>query len=73
MKILQNLKNTVIQALNIPVVIHSFFVPKYTQDWIDNKEQQCWEIKCYKNGKYTHTVNMHYFTEKQIERFKNCV
>lgn len=56
MKILQKLKNIV--------------KPIYTQEWNDNKEQQYWEIKCFKNGKYTHTVNMYYFTEKQIERLE---
>ena len=43
-----------------------------TQIYTNNKEQRCLEIKCYKNEKYTHTVYMHYLTEKQIELFKNC-
>lgn len=62
-----------LKTLRLYFVIRSFFVANYTQEWVDNKEQQCWEIKCYKNGKYTHTVNMYYFTKEQIERFKNCV
>jgi len=51
--------------------IRSIFVPIFTQEWIDNTEKQYWEIKCYKNGKYTHTVNMHYFTNEQIDKLKN--
>ena len=45
------------------------FKPKYTQTISNDEQNQCYVYKCYKNGKYTHTVNMHYFTAAQIDNF----
>lgn len=59
-----------VNLINMLHKIINFFIPKYTQDWSDNTEKQCYEIQCYKNGKYTHTVNMYYFTKEEIENFK---
>ena len=67
-KIINKLRSTIFCRF-----IRRFFVTKYTQEWTNNKETQCYEIKCYMNGKYTHTVSMHYFTKEQISRIENCV
>lgn len=58
-----------LKALRICAVISSRFYPVYTQEQINHSDKQELEVKCYKNGKYTHTVTMHYFTEEQIKRF----
>lgn len=50
--------------------IKNWFYPVYTQESIDHPDRQICEMKCYKNGKYTHTVNMHYFTQEQVERLQ---
>ena len=47
------------------------FKPVYTQVVTDVPDEQYYEYKCYKNDKYTHTVNMHYFTTEQINKFKD--
>ena len=47
----------------------NYFSPKYTQTISDNIIEKCYEYKCYKNGKYTHTCKMHYFTKEQIDEF----
>lgn len=52
--------------------IKNRFYPVYTQEKINHPDKQELELKCYKNGKYTHTVVIHYFTEDQIRRFKDC-
>lgn len=48
----------------------SLFKDNYTQEISIDTENQCYVYKCYKNGRYTHTVNMHYFTTKQIQNFQ---
>lgn len=47
----------------------NLFKTKYTQTISIDNENQCYVYKCYENGKYTHTVNMHYFTKEQIDEF----
>ena len=63
--IIKNLKNS---SLFLKMI--NSFKNKYTQEYIDNEKEHYWEVKCYKNGKYTHTVNIHYFTKEQIEQFQ---
>jgi len=46
------------------------FKPEYTQVVNDVPDEQYYEYKCYKNGKYTHSVNIHYFTKEQILEFR---
>jgi hypothetical protein len=49
------------------------FPPKFTHDeWVNNESERCYECRCYKDGKFTHTVKMHYFSPEQIERLRNC-
>jgi hypothetical protein len=62
-----------LKALRIYAVISSRFYPVYTQEQIDHPDKQELEVKCFKNGKYTHTVTFHYFTEEQIKRFHDCL
>lgn len=69
MKTIQYFKLLIQPILNISILIFIIFIPNYTKEYSDNVEQQYWEIKCYKNGKYTHSVSMYYFTKKQIEIF----
>ncbi len=46
--------------------IKALFYPVYTQEEINHPEKHELEVKCYKNGKYTHTVTIHYL------RFNDC-
>lgn len=50
--------------------IISLFKDNYTQEISIDTENQCYVYKCYKNGKYTHTVNMYYYTKNQIKDFQ---
>jgi hypothetical protein len=61
-----------LKALRIYAVISSRFYPVYTQEQISHPEKQELEVKCYINGKYTHTVTLYYFTDEQIKRFHDC-
>lgn len=45
------------------------FKDKYTQVVSIDETEQCYLYNCYKNGKYTHTVKMHYYTEEQLNEF----
>lgn len=51
--------------------LYKYLYPIYTQEYTDHPTEQFKEIKCYKNGEYTHTVNLHYFTNEEIEKFQN--
>ncbi len=48
----------------------SLFKDKYTQEISIDKENKCYVYKFYKNGKYMHTINLRYYTEKQIQDFQ---
>jgi hypothetical protein len=61
-----------LKTLRIYAVISSRFYPVYTQEQINHPEKQELEVKCYRNGKYTHTVTILHFTEEQIKRFHDC-
>lgn len=44
------------------------YKPKITLEYgANNKEEQVQEILCYKDGEYSHTVRMQYFTREQLE------
>ena len=60
-----------LKALRIYAVISSYFYPVYTQEQINHPDKQELEVKCFKNGKYTHTVTLHYFTKEEIKRLHN--
>lgn len=49
------------------------FKDKYTQEVSIDTVNQCYVYKCFKNGEYTHSVNVHYYTEEQIQQFQNIV
>lgn len=55
-------------------VIGSFFArfrkPVYHQEITKHPDRQVMEYKCFKNGKYTHTVDLHYFTKEQIDELQ---
>jgi len=53
------------------IFIYRKFKIKYYEEWSDNKEDRCFEIKCYKNDVYTHTVKLHYFTKEQVDKFNS--
>ena len=61
-----------VKSFRIYTFISSLLYPVYTQEQINHPDKQELEIKCFKNGKYTHTVILHYFTEEQIKRFHDC-
>lgn len=42
--------------------------PVFTQKYLPpNEEEQYQEIKCFRNGVYTHTVKLYYFTKDQVD------
>ena len=62
-----------LKALRIYAIISSRFYPVYTQEQINHPDKQELEVKCYKNGNYTHTVTIHYFTEEEIRRLHDII
>lgn len=55
-------------------VIGSFFArfrkPVFHQETTNHPDRQTLEVKCFKNGKYTHTVDVLYFTQGQIDELR---
>ena len=53
--------------------LFGIYKPKITLEYgNDDKENQIQEIHCHKDGEFSHTVRMHYFTREQFEQLEKA-